>query len=72
MQVTSNILTLYFNRGAKVKGKTVVHVLGETRQVETIGHVECERTDRPGHYYVRREDTKTLMSVLWLDMELTA
>lgn len=57
------IMTMYFNRGAYV-------CWGEELTLTTrFGIIECERSDRPGWYYVRNEHGD-LDQVYWTDLSL--
>lgn len=71
MDVTrNNIVTLYFNRGAYVMWEDVTdHGLGHV--VTRHGIIECERTDRPGWYYVRNEHGD-LELLNWTELRLAA
>lgn len=62
------IAETYFHRGAFVKWLDPDDKEGIRLR---FGLVECERSDSPGHFYVRAEDGM-LYDVLWSDLKLAS
>lgn len=69
MNLTYNFLTLYFNRGSFVTWAFQETGEGQTHVGQRFGIIECERSDRPGFYYVR-DETGKLHSIKWDSLQL--
>jgi len=69
MRQQLEITTLYFNKGARVR------IAATETCPEVPGEIECENSQRPGWYYVRRRDPShalngCLLLAQWQDLRL--